>query len=265
MQMTGVPPMQTPARQASVCVQALPSLQAVPVDLKPLSVQLPVPLQVSWLTHAVPASPQTVPAGSSLARQVPLPLEVSGVVQSVSAGLPQAVPVDLNPLPVPLPAPLQVSWLTHAVPASPQTVPAGSSLARQVPLPLQVSGLVHSVSAGLPQAVPVDLKPSAGQPALLPVQFSATSQSLAEARQMVVGEAKVSAGQPLFTPSQLSSTSQGPAEARQTAVLFASAGQAALEPVQVSAGSQTPADGRQTVVLDLKPLSTQMPLPSQVS
>ena len=186
-------------------------------------------------------------------------------MHSVSAGLPQAVPAGLKPLSVQLPVPLQVSWLTHAVPASPQEVPAGSSLARQVPLPLQVSGLVHSVSAGLPQAVPAGLKPSAGQAALVPVQFSATSQSLAEPRQTVVAEAKVSAGQPLFTPSQLSATSQGPAEARQTAVLFASAGQAALEPVQVSAGSQTPADGRQTVVLDLKPLSTQMPLPSQVS
>ncbi|PYT33599.1 MAG: hypothetical protein DMF52_15200, partial [Acidobacteria bacterium] len=92
MQMTGLPPAQTPARQVSVCVQALPSLQGVPAGLKPLSVQLPVPLQVSWLTHAVPASPQEVPAGSSLVRQVPLPLQVSGLVHSVSAGLPQAVP-----------------------------------------------------------------------------------------------------------------------------------------------------------------------------
>src|SRR3989454_10093656 len=71
------------------------SPQAVPAGLKPLSVQLPVPLQVSWLTHAVPASPQEVPAGSSLARQVPLPLQVSGLVHSVSAGLPQAVPAGL--------------------------------------------------------------------------------------------------------------------------------------------------------------------------
>src|SRR2546425_7610390 len=115
--MTGLPPAQTPARQVSVCVQALPSLQGVPVGLKPLSVQLPVPLQVSWLTHAVPASPQEVPAGSSLARQVPLPLQVSGLVHSVSAGLPQAVPAGLKPLSVQLPVPLQVSWLTHAVPA----------------------------------------------------------------------------------------------------------------------------------------------------
>src|SRR5437867_7740351 len=94
--MTGLPPAQTPARQVSVCVQALPSSQGVPVGLKPLSVQLPVPLQVSWLTHAVPASPQEAPAGSSLARQVPLPLQVSGLVHAVSAGVPQAVPADLN-------------------------------------------------------------------------------------------------------------------------------------------------------------------------
>src|SRR5437867_11030903 len=95
--MTGLPPAQTPARQVSVCVQALPSSQAVPVDLKPLSVQLPVPLQVSWFTHAVPASPQEAPAGSSLVRQVPLPLQPSGLVQSVSAALPQAVPAVLIP------------------------------------------------------------------------------------------------------------------------------------------------------------------------
>src|SRR3989442_6666277 len=108
--MTGLPPAQTPARQVSVCVQALPSLQGVPVDLKPLSVQLPVPLQVSWLTHAVPASPQEVPAGSSLVRQVPLPLQVSGLVHSVSAGLPQAVPVGLKPSAGPAGlGPLQVS------------------------------------------------------------------------------------------------------------------------------------------------------------
>src|SRR2546422_285340 len=145
--MTGLPPAQTPARQVSVCVQALPSLQGVPAGLKPLSVQLPVPLQVSWSTHAVPASPQRVPAGSSLARQVPLPLQVSGLVHSVSAGLPQGVPVDLKPLSVQLPVPLQVSWLTHAVPASPQQVPAGSTRTRQDSLPSQVSGAVLSVSA----------------------------------------------------------------------------------------------------------------------
>src|SRR5881397_3440469 len=129
--MTGLPPAQTPARQVSVCVQALPSLQGVPVGLKPLSVQLPVPLQVSWLTHAVPASPQEVPAGSSLARQVPLPLQVSGLVHSVSAGLPQGVPVDLTSLSVLLPVPLQVSWLTQAVPAAPQEVPAGTACVNQ--------------------------------------------------------------------------------------------------------------------------------------
>src|SRR2546428_8739423 len=115
MQMTGVPAMQTPARQASVCVQPLPSLQGVPVDLKPLSVQLPVPLQVSWLTHAVPASPQTVPAGSSLARQLPLPLQVSGLVHSVSAGFPQGVPVDFKPWRAHSPLPLPVSPLTHGM------------------------------------------------------------------------------------------------------------------------------------------------------
>src|SRR5437899_12742498 len=120
MQMTGAPAVQTPARQASVCVQALPSLQGVPVGLKPLSVQLPVPLQVSWLTHAVPASPQTVPAGSSLARQVPLPLQVSGLVHSVSAGLPQAVQIGRASCRGRLAVPVQVSRLTDEVPGCPK-------------------------------------------------------------------------------------------------------------------------------------------------
>src|SRR2546422_1914183 len=131
--MPGSPPAQTPARQVSVCVQALPSLQGVPVGLKPLSVQLPVPLQVSWLTQAVPVSPQEVPAGSSLARQVPLPLQVSGLVHSVSAGLPQGVPAGLNPLSVQLPVPLQVSWLTHAVPAAPPHVSTRVTATTQMP------------------------------------------------------------------------------------------------------------------------------------
>src|SRR2546426_5618821 len=90
------------------------SPQAVPAGLKPLSVQLPVPLQVSWLTHAVPASPQEVPAGSSLARQVPLPLQVSGLVHSVSAGLPQAVPSWVEHLSELPPAPVLVCRISHA-------------------------------------------------------------------------------------------------------------------------------------------------------
>src|SRR2546428_4330994 len=92
------------------------------------------------------------------------PSQMSALLPYTSLCLPQAVPVGLKPLSVQLPVPLQVSWLTQAVPASPQEVPARSSLVRQVPLPLQVSGLVHSVSAGLPQAAPARLKTLSAQP-----------------------------------------------------------------------------------------------------
>ncbi len=104
------------------------------------------------------------------------------------------------------------------------------------------------------------LLPSAGQAALDPVQFSATSQMPAALRQLVVLGAKAFAGQALLTPSQVSATSQMPAVPRHCAVLLPSAGQAALDPVQFSATSQTPAALRQLVVLGEKLLPGQVAL-----
>ena len=112
----------------------------------------------------------------------------------------------------------------------------------QLPVPSHEQ-FVHSV-----QLVPMGAKPSGGQSGLLPGQVSATSQSLAAARQ-VVPEENASAGQPGPEPSQDSGTSQTPALARQVPeVANASDGQAAEAPVQFSATSQTPALGRQVVV-----------------
>ena len=65
------------------------------------------------------------------------------------------------------------------------------------------------------QATPAPLKPSAGQAAAEPVQFSATSHWLVAERQTVALETKLSAGQALLEPVQVSATSQTPAEARQ--------------------------------------------------
>jgi hypothetical protein len=76
---------------------------------------------------------------------------------------------------------------------------------------------------------------SAGHVGLDPVQFSAGSQTPADARHSTVLGWNTSAGQPLFTPSQFSATSQTPALARHCAVLLPSAGHVALEPVQFSA------------------------------
>jgi hypothetical protein len=66
---------------------------------------------------------------------------------------------------------------------------------------------------------------SAGHAALEPVQFSAGSQTPADARHSNELGRNASAGHALFTPSQLSAGSHTPALARQTAVLLASAGQ----------------------------------------
>jgi hypothetical protein len=76
-----------------------------------------------------------------------------------------------------------------------------------------------------------------------------------------------SIGQSFVVPSHVSATSQFAAAGRHTVVEEAttSAGQAALLPVHVSATSQAPLADRHTVLLDLNPLSTQVPAPSQVS
>jgi hypothetical protein len=113
-----------------------------------------------------------------------------------------------------------------------------------------------------------DAKASAGQAALDPVQFSATSQTADAERQTVADETKVSAGQAALEPVQFSATSQTPALERQTVldVRKASAGQDALDPLHVSARSQVPAAERHTVADEANPLAGQFWLtPSHVS
>jgi hypothetical protein len=94
-----------------------------------------------------------------------------------------------------------------------------------------------------------DLKPSAGQLALLPVQLSAMSHGPADARQTVAVDWKLSAGQLALLPVQFSTASHGPADPRQTVAADASAslGQSRLVPVQVSATSQVPVEARHIV------------------
>src|SRR5438552_741435 len=104
---------------------------------------------------------------------------------------------------------------------------------------------------GLPssgQAVPGGWFASAGQVALVPVQFSATSHTPAEARQTVLEDRKLSVGQLALDPSHVSATSHTPAEARQTVLedRKLSVGQLALDPSHVSATSHTPAEARHT-------------------
>src|SRR5439155_282784 len=98
------------------------------------------------------------------------------------------------------------------------------------------------------QIVVAEAKPSLGQLALVPVQFSATSQTPAGCRQTVLEDWKASDGHAALDPVQCSATSQVPADVRHTVLdgLNASAGHAAADPVQFSATSQSPAAARQT-------------------
>src|SRR5437867_4495811 len=85
-------------------------------------------------------------------------------------------------------------------------------------VPLHVSGGSHALPSDSRQTVPAGLKPSPGQSALLPVQFSATSQ-LPKAVPQALGRHstddgfKTSAGQ-LPSAAQVSATSQSPADGR---------------------------------------------------
>src|SRR5204863_400443 len=179
--------------------------------------------------------------------------------------------------------PVQVSSTSQTPAAARQTAPAFPAGCWQSLLLPSHSSRLHGLPSSV-HAVPADVLASAGQLALVPVQFSAGSHSPAESRQTVLDDLKVSAGHTVLEPVQVSSTSQKPAAARHTAPafpagcwqslllpshssrlhglpssvhavpdgLFASAGQLAAVPVQWSAGSHSPAEARHTVLDDLK-------------
>jgi hypothetical protein len=58
-------------------------VQSVAEDLKPLSVQVPDPLQVSWFLHCEPATPHDVPEAAKLFWQTPPAPHVLGASQVV--------------------------------------------------------------------------------------------------------------------------------------------------------------------------------------
>src|SRR5262249_53859026 len=142
------------------------------------------PSHVSWTTHSVPASPHPVPAAAWFGWQVPDPLQESEASHSLDDESPQAVPADLNPLSWHEPAPSQMSWTTHSVPASPQLVPDAAWFGWQEPEPLQVSRASHSPEEESPQAVPADRKPLSWQ-APDPSQVSWTTHSVPASPQSV--------------------------------------------------------------------------------
>src|SRR5437667_5253719 len=82
---------------------------------------------------------------------------------------------------------------------------------------------------------------SAGQVALVPVQFSAASHRSTAARQTVLEGRKALAGQVVLVPVQVSAASQGPAAARHTVpALPAGCVHAALVPLQISRAQPLP-------------------------
>ena len=87
-QVTGVPPTHAPAWQASICVQALLSEQAVPLGaLVSAGHVSTIPAHVSAVSQASTAARQTVPAGDLVsAGQVPvLPVHISTASQAPAA------------------------------------------------------------------------------------------------------------------------------------------------------------------------------------
>src|SRR5213594_4106951 len=271
------------------------SPQAVPELLNPLSWQAPESSQVSWLTHSVPASPQSVPAVTWLGRQAPAPLQVSALSHWPDDGSPHAVPADLNPLSWQAPEPSQVSWFVHSVPASPQLVPAATWLGWQVPEPLQVSAESHWPDEGSPHAVPTDLNPLSWQAPELS-QVSWLTHSVPASPQVVpavtwldwqIPEPLQVSGEshcpdeesPHAVPELLNPLSWQAPELSQVSWFVHSVpaspqsvpaatwlGWQVPEPLQVSGESHWPAEGSpHAVPTDLNPLSWQAPELSQVS
>ena len=71
-------------------------MQSVAADLKPLSMQLPEPLQVSWFLHCEPATPQDVPEVAKFVWQTPPAPHVSAALQVVAVGSPHALLVEIT-------------------------------------------------------------------------------------------------------------------------------------------------------------------------
>jgi hypothetical protein len=123
--------------------------------LKPSAGQAPAPSQFSATSQPPRLSGRhTVVPGSLFTKQVPVPLQVSGLSHTVSLGSPQGVPAGSFASAEQAPAPSQKSSTSQSPVSARQLVVLGSLLAKQFPAPSQVSGLSHTVSAALPQETP---------------------------------------------------------------------------------------------------------------
>src|SRR5437773_1983770 len=245
VQTTGLTAVHVPPWQVSLCVQASPSLQLVPVS--GVTVQLDVPLQVRvlhWSEVQVIAVPThwPLPSQVSLKEQaspssqlVPL----SGVTVQLDVPLQVRVlhwsEVQVIAVPTHWPLPSQVSLKEQASPSS-QRVPVGGETV-QVAVPLQ-AGVLHgsavqvtaasqdsvvqafwsSQSAAVEQSV----QPAMGVPSHcpLPSQTSLKVHALPSSHGVSVGW-KTSGGQYTLVPVQVSATSHAPAAALQTVPVLA--------------------------------------------
>ena len=138
-----------------------------------------------------------------------------------------------------------------------QTVLLGSnpSVGQLAVVPSQFSATSQPPATAARHFVPVVTKASAGHAGLTPLHTSALSQSPTEARHSVPIFSKTSAGHVAELPLHISALSQSPTEARQTVPLGSnpSVGQLAEAPLQLSATSQYPEEARQTVLSGSNP------------
>src|SRR5207245_432140 len=260
------------------------SVQAVPAELLASAGQPAlVPVQCSAGSHS-PAEPrQNVldDLKASAGQTVLDPVQVSSTSQTPAAArhTAPAFPAGCwQSLLLP-----SHSSLLHGLPSSVHAVPAElfASAGQLAPLPVQCSAgsparrfwpLPGQSSARSPPPAystlsrSDDLKASAGQTVLDPVQVSSTSQAPAAARHTAPA---LPAGcwQVTFVPSHWSAVQGLPSEVHAVPLDdFASAGQLGPLPGQFSAGSHSPAEARHCVLEDANPSAGQVvPVPAHVS
>jgi len=199
VQRTGVPA-HIPAWHVSPVVQALPSLQIVPLAATGFE-QLPV------AGSQVPARWHWSDAGHVTAVPVQVPAwQVSPAVHALPSL--QAVPLAATGLE-------QVPVAGSQVPARWHWSDAGQATGVPLQTPaLQVSPVVQRLPSE--HRLPLGSLASSGHVGPFPEQNSATSHAPAAGRHSVAAERKESPGHCLPVPSQTSATSHGAAAGRQT-------------------------------------------------
>src|SRR5438477_285431 len=233
VQTTGLTAVHVPPWQVSLCVQASPSSQLVPVS--GVTVQLDVPLQV----RVLPASEVqviAVPTDCPLPSQVSLKEQASPSSQLVpvlGVTVQLAVPLQVRVLHVSEVHVTAVLWQTPAsqlsmVQAFPSlqsaTVEQGEQPAMGVLLqtPASQDSVVQAFWSSQSSAVEQSVQPAMAEPVHcpLPSQTSLKVQALPSSHGVLAG-CKASGGQSTLVPVQVSATSHSPGAALQTVPVLA--------------------------------------------